>query len=76
MEERHFLGSGFDVHETLEPFIKEFNPVSERIAVLRVDIKPLNIVLVCTHTPMETGDEDIKDAFYEELAHTYILIIY
>lgn len=71
MEERHIFGSGFAVHETLEPYIKEFSPVSERIAVLRVDTKPLNIVLVCAHAPTETGDEDIKDAFYEELAHTY-----
>ncbi|XP_015371362.1 PREDICTED: craniofacial development protein 2-like [Diuraphis noxia] len=71
MEERHIFGSGFTVHETLEPYIKEFNPVSERIAVLRVDTKPLNIVLVCTHAPTDTRDEDIKDAFYEELAHTY-----
>ncbi|KAL4148000.1 hypothetical protein QTP88_002308 [Uroleucon formosanum] len=71
MEERHIFGSGFAVHETLEPYIKEFNPVSERIAVLRVDTKPLNIVLVCTHAPTKTGDKDFKDAFYEELAHTY-----
>ncbi|KAL4149145.1 hypothetical protein QTP88_003151 [Uroleucon formosanum] len=71
MEERHIFGRGFAVHETLEPYIKEFNPVSERIVALRVDTKPLNIVLVCTHIPTETGDEDFKDAFYEELAHTY-----
>jgi len=71
MEERHIFGSDFAVHETLGPYIKEFNPVTERIAVLRVDTKPLNIVLVCTHAPTETGDENFKDAFYEELAHTY-----
>ncbi|KAL4089543.1 hypothetical protein QTP88_024563 [Uroleucon formosanum] len=71
MEERHIFESGFAVHETLEPYIKEFNPVSERIAVQRVDTKPLNIVLVCTHAPTETRDEDFKNALYEELAHTY-----
>ncbi|XP_008181591.1 uncharacterized protein LOC103308977 [Acyrthosiphon pisum] len=49
MEERNRFGSGFAVHESLEPCIIEFNPVSERIAVLRVDTQPLNIVLVCTH---------------------------
>lgn len=67
MEERQ---SFVAVHETLEPYMKEFNPVSERIAVLRADTKPLNIrvVLVCTYAPTETGDEDIRDAFYEELA--------
>jgi exonuclease III len=71
MEGRHIFGSRFAVHETLEPYLREFNPVSERIAVLHVDTKPLNIVLVCTHAPTDTSDEDIKDAFYEKLAHTY-----
>lgn len=71
MKERHSFGSGFAVHETQEPYIKEFNPVSERIAILQVDTKSLKIVQVCAHAPMKTGDEDIKDAFYEELAHTY-----
>ncbi|KAE9523129.1 hypothetical protein AGLY_016470 [Aphis glycines] len=61
----------FAVHETLKPYIRQFNPVSERLAVLRIGTKPLNIVLVCTHAPTDTSDEDIKDAFYEELAHTY-----
>jgi len=65
MVERHIFGSGFAVHESLEPYIKEFNLVSKRIAVLRFNTNSLNIVLMCAHAPMETGEENINDTFYE-----------
>ena len=71
MEERHAFGCGFAVHESLEPYIKEFNPISERITLLRVDTKPLNIILVCVHAPTETGEENMKDVFYEDLSQIY-----
>jgi len=31
MENMHHFGSGFTVHKTLVPYIKDFNPISERI---------------------------------------------
>lgn len=71
MDEGHIFGCGFAVHETLEPHVKEFNPVSERIAILRVDTKPLNIILVYVHAPTEIGKENTKDIFYEELSQIY-----
>jgi len=71
MEEGHSFGCGFAVHETLEPYVKEFNPISERMTLLRVDMKPLNIILVCIHAPTETGEENTKDFFYENLSQIY-----
>ncbi|KAL4126110.1 hypothetical protein QTP88_010339 [Uroleucon formosanum] len=71
MEEGHAFGCGFAVHESLEPYVKEFNPISERITLLRVDTKPLNIILVCVHALTETGEENMKDAFYEDLSQIY-----
>jgi len=56
MEEGHSFGCGFVVHETLEPYVKEFNPISERITLLRVDTKPLNISM-CTRTNGNRGRE-------------------
>lgn len=47
LADRHHFGSGFAVYENIEPYIKEFNPVSERMAILRFNTKPLNIVLMC-----------------------------
>jgi len=32
MENTYHFGSGFAVHRTLVPYIKKFNPVSERIS--------------------------------------------
>jgi len=57
MEKRHYFGCGFAAHETLEPYSKEFNPISERINLLRVDTKPLNIILICIHASTETGED-------------------
>ncbi|XP_025421252.1 craniofacial development protein 2-like [Sipha flava] len=71
MEERHQFGCGFAVHETKELHIKEFNPISERLAVLRIDTKPINIALICTYAPTKAADEDIKDTIYEDLIQAY-----
>lgn len=57
MEMGHYFGCGFAVHETLEPYLGEFNPISERINLLRVDTKPLNIILICVHTSTATGED-------------------
>ncbi|XP_025404801.1 craniofacial development protein 2-like [Sipha flava] len=71
MEERYQNGCGFVVHETIEPYIKEFNPILERLAVLKIDTAPINIVLICTYAPTESADEDTKDIFYEDLIQAY-----
>lgn len=65
------FGCGFAIHETIEPYIMEFNPISERLAVLRFDTEHINIALICTYAPRESADEDIKDAFYEDLIQAY-----
>lgn len=58
MEKGHYSGCGFAAHETLEhSYLKEFNPISERINLLRVDTKPLNIILICVHASTETGED-------------------
>jgi len=54
-------------YETIELYIKEFNPISERLAVLRIDSESINIALICTYAPAESADEDSKDNFYEDL---------
>lgn len=47
------------------------NPISERLAVIRIDTEPMNTALICTYAPTESADEDIKDAFYEDLVQAY-----
>jgi len=67
MVDRHSYRCGFAVHKSLVPHIKEFRPVSERIAVLRINSRPIDLILVCVHAPME----NMKNTFYEDLDRTY-----
>jgi len=71
MENTHHFGSGFAVHRTLVPYIKKFNPVSERISILTINTSPINICIVNVHAPTEVKDDNVKDAFYDELSDTY-----
>lgn len=68
MKERHQFGYGFTIYETIEPYIKEFNHISERLAILKIDTVPINIALLCTYALTEVVDKDSKDPFYEDLA--------
>ncbi|KAL4083714.1 hypothetical protein QTP88_029030 [Uroleucon formosanum] len=71
MVDRHSFGSGFAVHRSMVPHVKEFRPVSERIAVMRIKSRPVDLILICVHAPTNTSEDYIKDAFYEDLDTTY-----
>ncbi|VVC45984.1 Endonuclease/exonuclease/phosphatase [Cinara cedri] len=71
MENTHHFGSGFAVHRILVPYIKEYNPVSERISTLTINTSPINICLINGHAPTEVKDDNAKDIFYDELTKTY-----
>lgn len=51
MVDRHSFGSGFAVHKSVVPHIKEFRPISERIAVMRIKSRPMDLILICVHAP-------------------------
>lgn len=63
MKERHYFGCGFAVHTTLEPYVKEFNFVTKKIVILKIDTKPLNIILVTFYEDLS----QIYDKFLENL---------
>jgi len=70
MENTHHFGSGFAVHRTLVPYIKEFNPVSERISILTINTCSINMCIIYGHAPTEVKDDNVKDVFYDELTET------
>lgn len=70
LADRHHFESGFAVHEKLETYVKEFIPISERIACLKLNT-PLNITLVCVHALTETSEDEVKDEFYNKLDETW-----
>jgi len=51
--DRHNFGSGFAVHKSMVPHIKEFRSVSEKIAVLRINSRPIDLILMCVHAPVD-----------------------
>lgn len=53
MKNRYSFGSGFAVHKSLEPYIREFNPVLEKIAVLSNNITPLDVMLICVNNRLK-----------------------
>jgi len=67
MENTHQFSSGFTVHRTLVPYIKEFNPVSERISILIINTSPINICIIKGHVSTEVKEDNVND----ELTETY-----
>jgi hypothetical protein len=50
--------------------IKDFQPVSERIAVLRIRMKFCNMCIINVHAPSEEKGEHEKDTFYQDRDRT------
>jgi len=71
MVDRHSYRCGFVVYKSLVPHNKEFRPDSERIAVLRINSRPIDLILVCVHAPADTSMDNMKNTFYEDLDRTY-----
>lgn len=71
LADRHHFGSGFAVHEKLEKYVKEFIPVSERMACLKLNMTLLNTMLVCVHALTETSEDEVKDEFNNKLEETW-----
>jgi len=57
MVDRHSFGSGFAVHRSMVPHVKEFRPVSERIAVMGIKSRPVDLILICVHAPTNTSED-------------------
>src|SRR5688572_22251357 len=45
-------------------------PISERIIIMRLMMKPMNMLIVQIYAPCEDEDEEEKDQFYEALDQT------
>jgi hypothetical protein len=48
-----------------------FEPINERLCILRVTGKFNNTTMICAHAPTEEKDDKRKETFYEKLDQIY-----
>ncbi|KAL4084269.1 hypothetical protein QTP88_028094 [Uroleucon formosanum] len=64
------LGTGFAVHKSLVPAIKEFRDVNPRISVLTIRAQWFDVSLISVHAPTEDNPQEGKETFYDDLEST------
>jgi len=65
------FGRGFTVNKRIKHLITDFKAKTPRICKICVRGLFLNSSLICVHAPIEEGDDDEKDNFYEDLDQIY-----
>ncbi|KAE9542653.1 hypothetical protein AGLY_002564 [Aphis glycines] len=68
---RHENGVGFLVHNSLIPWVKQFKAINDRICYIRINMNHRDMIIICAYAPTESGNKEVKDAFYEELEQVY-----
>jgi exonuclease III len=66
----HEFGVAFIIGNSMGVNIMDFQPVSERVAVLRIRMKFGNMYIINVHAPTEEKAEHEKDTFYQDLDRT------
>ena len=68
--EDHSSGVGFLLSKKAKLCLTGWNPISDRIISLRLATKVRHLTLIQVYAPTEQAPDDVKDAFYQQLAHT------
>uniref|UniRef100_A0A8D8RKC5 Craniofacial development protein 2 n=1 Tax=Cacopsylla melanoneura TaxID=428564 RepID=A0A8D8RKC5_9HEMI len=64
----HEYGVGFIVHKSFSQKIKNFIPVSERIIVIQIEAKPVNINLIQIYAPTFDHPDSEVEELYDNIA--------
>ena len=62
-------GVAFKCTDEIRRCVMGFNPVSERIATIRLQCKPVNMTVLQVYTPTSTAEEGDMEEFYEKVQH-------
>ena len=62
-------GVAFICTDRIRRCVMGFNPVSDRIATIRLQCKPVNITALQVNTPTSTAEEGDMEEFYEKVQH-------
>lgn len=69
--EKHERGVGFVIKNSILPNVVRFEPLYAIIWYAELKSKRFNILLINCYAPTEEKNEEIKNAFYEELDRIY-----
>jgi len=65
--QRHERGVVFIVSNEYLPYIKRFEPYSDRLCYIQFGCKYMNLILINGYAPTEDKQQNEKEAFYEDL---------
>jgi exonuclease III len=68
--EKRRKGVGLIVSEEVTKSVMMCEPVSDRIIVMRIKMKPVNILIIQVYAPCEDDEDEEKEQFYERLDQT------
>lgn len=68
--EDHSSGVGFLLSKKAKLCLTAWNPISDRIISLRLATKVRHLTFIQVYAPTEQAPDDVKDAFYQQLAQT------
>ncbi|XP_055375392.1 uncharacterized protein LOC129608093 [Condylostylus longicornis] len=60
-------GTGFYVSKKIRNSVLYFEPINDRVCVLKLRGKFQNITLLSVYSPTETTEDELKEAFYDDI---------
>ncbi|GFS27117.1 RNA-directed DNA polymerase from mobile element jockey-like [Elysia marginata] len=63
----HERGVGLLVDQEVSKAVKGYRPVSDRVLLLKISGKPMDLNIIQVHAPTSTSSEEEIETFYEEL---------
>jgi endonuclease/exonuclease/phosphatase family metal-dependent hydrolase len=71
-EKKKQLGCGFVVGPRLKDRVIKWEPINERMCLIRLKARFFNISVICCHAPTEEEKDEVnKDIFYDNLSNLY-----
>lgn len=60
-------GVGFWISKTINKSILGYNPISDRMIILKINAKPMIVNMIQIYAPTSTSDNDVMESFYKDL---------
>lgn len=64
---KHEFGTGFFVDKSIDHTVIDFVPINKYMCTLRLRTEKFKVTLLNVHAPTEAKEDEVKEAFYEEL---------